>query len=107
VSNSYHQGQLAHCVFQMDMLRRFYLGKGIRITHGGTPRQPLGYIPSLSYPVCLRAGRNARADAGFAVLAGLKIVALSCTALSIALCTDGVVLAPYWLLSRGDGLVAG
>jgi hypothetical protein len=106
VFNSYHQGHLAHCVFQMDMLRRFYLGQGI--THGGTPRQqPLGYIPSLSYPVCLRAGRNARADAGIAVLAGLKIVALSCTALSIALCTGGVVLAPYWLLSRVDGLVAG
>jgi hypothetical protein len=57
------------------MLRRVLLGKGI--AYGGTPRQqPLGYIPSLSYPVCLRAGRNARVDAGFAVLAGLEIVAL-------------------------------
>jgi hypothetical protein len=44
-----HQGQLARCVFEMDMLRRFLLGKGN--TFGGTPRQqPPGYIPSLQYP---------------------------------------------------------
>jgi hypothetical protein len=47
--------------------------------------------PSLSYPVCLRAGMNARADAGFAMLAGLEIVALACAALSIALSLSGVV----------------
>jgi hypothetical protein len=69
-------------------------GKGI--AYGGTPRQqPLGYIPSLSYPVCLWAGRNARADAGFAMLAGLDIVAFACAAWSIASCLSGVVLAPY------------
>jgi hypothetical protein len=106
VFNGDHQGQLAHCVFQVDMLRRVLLGK--RITYGGTPRQqPLGYIPSLSYPVCLWAGRNARTDAGFAVLAGVEIVALACAALSIALCISGVVLGLYWLLSRVGGLVAG
>jgi hypothetical protein len=106
VFNGDHQGQLAHGVFQMDMLRRVLQGKGI--AYGGTPRQqPLGYLPSLSYPVCLRAGRNARADAGFAVLAGLEIVTLPCAALSIALCTSGVMLAPYCLLSRVSGLVAG
>jgi hypothetical protein len=89
----------------MDMLRRVLLGKGI--AYGVTPRQqPLGYIPSLSYPVCLRAGRNAGADAGFAVLAGLEIVALSCAALALALCTSGVVLALCWLLSRVSRLIA-
>jgi hypothetical protein len=75
---------------------------------GGTPRkQAPGYIPLLSYPVCLQASRNARADAGFAVLAGLDILAVACAALSIALCLSGVVLALYWLLSRAGGLVAG
>jgi hypothetical protein len=103
-----HQGQLAPCVFQMDMLRRVLLGKGI--TYGGTPRQqPPGYIPLLYYPVCLQTGRNARADAGLATsiachssAAGLDIFAVACAALSIALCHSGVVLALYWLLSRVD-----
>jgi hypothetical protein len=71
-------------VFQIKLLTWVYLGKGN--TYGGTAKQqPLSYIPSLSYPVCLRAGRNARADAGFAMLAGLDIVALACAALSIAI----------------------
>jgi hypothetical protein len=42
-----------------------------------------------------------------AVLAGLEIVTLSCAALMIAICTIGVVLALYCLLSRVGGLVAG
>jgi hypothetical protein len=74
------------------------LSKGI--TYGGTPRQqPPGYIPLLSYPVCLQAGRTARADAGFAVLTGLDIVTVACAALPIALCLR--------VCKHGEGLCIG
>jgi hypothetical protein len=89
-----HQGQLAHCVFQSDMLRRVLLGKGI--TNGGTPRQqPLGYIPSLSHPACLQAGRNARADAGFAMLAGFNFCC-------IGVCRAVICSVSQW---RGVGCI--
>jgi hypothetical protein len=53
------QGQLARCVLQMDKLRRVLLRKVLRTTFGGTLRQQLpGYIPLLSYPICLRAGQG-------------------------------------------------
>jgi hypothetical protein len=98
----------------MDMLRRVLLGKGI--AYGGTPRQqPLGYIPSLVYPVCLRAGRNARADAGLpcwrvwnllhcrASRCQLQYVPLAWCWLYIASChvSVGWLQAEYMLLNKG------
>jgi hypothetical protein len=92
----------------------FWIGPARQWLRVSSSQYPMCFLKSkrntvyiLSYPFCLRAGRNARADTGFAVLAGLETVTLSCAALSIALCTSGVVLVLYWLLSRVVGLVAG
>jgi hypothetical protein len=97
------EGQLARCVFEMDLLRRVLLSKCS--TFGGAPgQQQPGCIPLLTYPVCLRrAVRHCRVNAGFAALAGLDIVAVACAALSIALCLNGVVLAHvtcWWAVCR-------
>jgi hypothetical protein len=93
------QGQLARCVFEMDMLRRFLLGKGI--TFGGTPRQqPPGYIPSMPYPVCLRVGGGTRTGARSALLRRLDMVAVFSAALLLAMSFTSVVVALSWFMSR-------
>jgi hypothetical protein len=98
-----HQGQLACCVYEMDMLRRFLLGRGV--TFGGTPRQqPPGYAPSLPYHGCLRVGGGTRAGAGSAVLQLLDAVPLLLAALLAAFAFIGIVLTLSWFISRVDGL---
>jgi hypothetical protein len=94
-----HQGQLARCVFEMDMLRRFLLGKGS--TFGGTPRQqPHAYIPSLHYPDCLRVGAGMSPRARSALLWCTDVVVVLCAALAIAICFTSAVWALSWLGSR-------
>jgi hypothetical protein len=94
-----HQGQLARCVFEMDMLRRFLLGKGS--TFGGTPRQqPHAYIPSLHYPDCLRVGAGMSPRARSALLWCTDVVVVLCAALAIAICFTSAVWALSWLGPR-------
>lgn len=97
-----HQSRLAQSVFEMDMLRRFLLGKG---TTFGTPKQqPPGYIPSMLYPVCLRAGGHLRSGLGCTLRQHSDAIVVCCAALLIALCFSGVALAVSWFLSHVCGL---
>lgn len=95
-----HQRQLARCVLEMDVYRRYLLGKSIIC--GLRPRQqPLQYVNVMQYPACLRLD-GVVPTRGMALRNTLRdCLVLVLAAASVALSVVGFAAAVHgavWLL---------